>query len=346
MVSALLLAAMSLFARADQENGNRARATLERMSAVAPAIEAYLTATDKAPAASTSLDKRGSLADDDAVMRTAEFIRMWNEPTGSGDRAEIRRRKTLNPAARALLERADALQNGHDYAGALDAYMDAVKADPAAADLALINGYVPVSYTDEKSAAEREAEQQRISKAVPRQIAALRQYLQLRPGEWEATQALLFLVDLPEAESLLEPFFKSRPRDPELYDLRASLRAKQGLFLPSLDDYVKASELDPQNAQRYYLAGVVAYETVTKDKNLTDSAKPDLIKRGLAAFDRAEALKADYFESLTYHSLLLRQQALREKEPNVQKKLTDEADALRQRMIEILKRRRAAQEKP
>lgn len=290
-----------------------------------------------------SWDKRGSLAsaDDDAVTRNGELIRVWDAQTRPGDSAETRQRKKLEPAARALLDRADALRKDNDYAGALDAYIDAVKADPAAADLESINAYAPARYAvADENAAKRQEEQQRTDKAAPRQIAALRQYLQLRPADWKATERLIFLVDLPEAESLLQPSFKSRPSDPELYAMRGTLRSKHGHHVAALEDYAKASELDPKNAERHYAIGVVSYEAVSKDKDLAESAKRDLIKRGLAAFDRAEALKADYFEALMYHSLLLRQQALVEKDPNVQKKLIADADALRARVVEIVKRRR------
>jgi tetratricopeptide (TPR) repeat protein len=225
--------------------------------------------------------------------------------------------------------------------------MDAVKADPAAADLASINAYAPSRYEslDEKSRADQ-AEQQRVDKSKARQAAALRQYVRLRPADWAATETLIFLVDLPEADALLQPFFKSRPRDPELYTTRAILRSQHGLYSASLDDYMKAGELDPQNAERYYRAGALSYEAITKDKSLTETAKRDLIKRGLAALDRAEALEVDYVESLGYRIGLLRQQALLEGDPKVRKKLTAEADALHQRAMEIIKRRRAAKQNP
>jgi hypothetical protein len=85
---------------------------------------------------------------------------------------------------------------------------------------------------------------------------------------------------------------------------------------------------------------VASYEIAAKDARLSAQQKRDLIRRGFAAFDRAESLRADYFESLTYRNLLLREQAKLESDPAVQRKLIEEADAVRQRALDILKARR------
>jgi TonB family protein len=62
---------------------------------------------------------------------------------------------------------------------------------------------------------------------------------------------------------------------------------------------------------------------------------------GLAATDRALALKPDYMEALTYKNLLLRLQANLETDPVRKQQLIAEADALRNRAIELNKMRNA-----
>jgi TonB family protein len=251
--------------------------------------------------AATALTRTDAPGASSFTVRTAQSIRTADEQTHSTVTSESRHRDALTPTSRALLQRADALQISGDYAGALDAYMEAVRADANAADLHLIDRYAPSVAPpppDEASRADLQAEQQRADKALARHIAALRQYLQLRPGDWEATKRLLFLVDPPEAESLLEPFLKSRPRDADLYATRGDVRAKHGRFAAAIDDFVKARELDPQNAERYYIAGVAGYKAVVKDSSLTSAGKRELIKRSLAELRRAEALKPEYFEAM------------------------------------------------
>ncbi|HSP35834.1 MAG TPA: hypothetical protein VLU46_16095, partial [Thermoanaerobaculia bacterium] len=68
--------------------------------------------------------------------------------------------------------------------------------------------------------------------------------------------------------------------------------------------------------------------------------KREHIRRGIDAMKRAEAMKPDTMEAMPYHGLLLRQQALLEKDPASQKKLIAEAAALHTRAVEIIKKRR------
>ena len=229
-----------------------------------------------------------------------------------------------NPSARALLERAGKLHSDGDRAGALDAYMEAVRVDPDAADLGLIERFSG----DEDS---------------PRRIDAVRQYLTVRPGDWEGVKALAALVALPEAESLLEPFFKSRPGDPDVYALRGAARLRLRSYSGAVDDFTKASELDPRNAERHIEVGHAQYQIVEKG-NLTEAEKRTRIRHGLAALRRAEELNPHAISALVYRGLLLRQQAALETDAETAAKLIAEAEATRTRGAAILQRRRHVQD--
>jgi hypothetical protein len=54
----------------------------------------------------------------------------------------------------------------------------------------------------------------------------------------------------------------------------------------------------------------------------------EIIKSGLESVDKALEIKPDYVEALTYKGLLLRTQALIEKDPAVQQRLIREGTAL------------------
>ena len=56
--------------------------------------------------------------------------------------------------------------------------------------------------------------------------------------------------------------------------------------------------------------------------------------------DKALELNPDYLEAMTYKNILLRLQANIEKDPAKQKQLIDEADKLRNKVIELQKRQR------
>ena len=64
------------------------------------------------------------------------------------------------------------------------------------------------------------------------------------------------------------------------------------------------------------------------------------------AYDQALALKPDYFEALTYKNLLLRSEALLEKDPAKQQALLKQADQLRDKAQELQKQKQAATAAP
>jgi hypothetical protein len=61
--------------------------------------------------------------------------------------------------------------------------------------------------------------------------------------------------------------------------------------------------------------------------------------KGLAMEDKALQLNPDYMEAMTYKNILLRMQALTEKDPQKQKQLIDDADKLRNKVIDAQKRK-------
>ena len=127
---------------------------------------------------------------------------------------------------------------------------------------------------------------------------------------------------------------------------RRAVRARHRHFKESLDDYDKAQRMDPINPELFYAAGVTAYEAVAKGSSATADQKRALIRRGLTSLQKAESMKPDYFEAMAYHNLLLRQQALLESDPAERKKLVAEADAIRERAISIIRRRKSGSTQP
>lgn len=225
-----------------------------------------------------------------------------------------RARATLHPTARTLLAQANGRLEAQDHAGALEAYMEAVKADSAAADLDSIRRYAafrlappppPPGFAREAVILPEQAR----AEAVPSQIAALCQFVAIHSGNVAARCDLVAILPAAEAEALAAELLQAQPSNPEL-----------------------SSEL-------FYRAGVTAYSTARR-AGFSTQQKRDLILRGLAALERAESLRADYFESLVYRNLLLREQAQLESDPSIQQTLIAEADAVRQRAIEIMRAER------
>ncbi len=95
--------------------------------------------------------------------------------------------------------------------------------------------------------------------------------------------------------------------------------------------------VDPQNPEAHYTIAAYYWEKAYRDQRLSEGEKRTYIEQGLAAADRALALRPEYVEALTYKNLLLRAQALLETDPEAQKALIAEADKLRDQAIALRK---------
>lgn len=287
-----------------------------------------------------SWSRKGVLAsaDEDAVILNGDVIRFWSEETGIGDGPEGAARRALKAGARELLKRADERVEAGDHAAALTAYVEAVKIDNRAASLERLGRYEPPpgpSFTQGKTpTADEQRQLQQIENARAPRIAALRQHLELHPADMTATGNLVTLLGASDAEPVLDSLLQRRPKDPELYAMRAAVRVKQGRDAEALDDYAKSAQLDPGNAERYYVAGTTAYEA-SKRKGLSGEQRREWIRRALSLLDRAEAVRKDYFESLVYRNILLRAEADLETDPARKQKLISEADAVRARALAL-----------
>ena len=146
-----------------------------------------------------------------------------------------------------------------------------------------------------------------------------------------------------EAEAALLKARDARPTDPTVWNSVAGYYNRQGEFEKTMEAFNKAAELDPNNPQGYHLIGSYYQDSVAKDFRLTPAEKADRIAKGIAAEDKALALNANYIEALVYKNILLRQQALLEKDPAKQKELLNQADQLRNKAMDLQKGGSASQ---
>jgi hypothetical protein len=139
-------------------------------------------------------------------------------------------RAQLRPAAKEALALADQRRAAGDPGGALRAYIAAVDADPAAADLALIRrlgiGHnVLITYRDPVLAAKMLEQPERPTESY---VAALRQYLALHPDHRDAVAEVVPFLDEYEAEALLTGALKKHPGDAVLYAMRGKVHRDAG----------------------------------------------------------------------------------------------------------------------
>ena len=183
-------------------------------------------------------------------------------------------------------------------------------------------------------------------KTADNAASALRRYLQMKPDDRIAREALINLYlnadRTTDAINYFREWLKDHPADIEAVRSVATLYAKQGNFNESLNWYEKITLLDKGNPEAFYIYGVVCYEKVAKNPPADPAEKMAIIEKGEAALQHAIQMKPDYFESIVYLNLLYRQQALVETDPVKQQALIKQADDLKTRAVEIVKARKAA----
>lgn len=117
---------------------------------------------------------------------------------------------------------------------------------------------------------------------------------------------------------------------------------------------------DKDKAEIYYILGtefwgeattITAKYRINKfpepEYNVPDAERPkvvELANKGLEYIDRALSLAPEYGDAWTYKNLLLREKAYVERDPQKRKALMDEANKVRDKAIELMKRKQAEQQ--
>jgi len=141
-----------------------------------------------------------------------------------------------------------------------------------------------------------------------------------------------------EAEAQYLKAVQLRPSDALVYQVLAGFYNRQGDFEKTMDAWQQRANAEPNNPEAWHTIGVYYQDKVYQHKTLTRDLGLKYTLAGIAAEDKALALNSEYFEALSYKNILLRQQALYERDPAVQKRLITEADVLRERALELQKK--------
>jgi predicted Zn-dependent protease len=137
--------------------------------------------------------------------------------------------------------------------------------------------------------------------------------------------------DSGEYQLAEETYLKGRdakPNDPTVYLTVAGYYNRQGDFDKLMENLKKNISLEPNNPEAHYRLAPYAWEKASRDFRLSDAQKMAIIEDGLASVNKALELNSEYVEAMTYKGLLLRTQALIEKNPARQQELIREGTAL------------------
>jgi tetratricopeptide (TPR) repeat protein len=156
--------------------------------------------------------------------------------------------------------------------------------------------------------------------------------IQLAPNEpTNYFQLAKIYEDSGEYQLAEETYLKGRdakPNDPTVYLTVAGYYNRQGDFDKLIENIRKNIELEPTNPEAHYRLATYSWDKASRDFRLSDKEKMTIIENGLASVNKALELKPDYVEAMTYKGLLLRTQALIEKDPAKQQRLIKEGTEL------------------
>ena len=167
----------------------------------------------------------------------------------------------------------------------------------------------------------------------------------LEPNEPTNYMALAKLYEdagrYDDAEAQYEKAKSVKPNDPSVLAGLAGYYNRQGDFPKTIEALEQAAALEPNNPEGYHRVAVFYWDKSRGDYRLTPAEKKDYIQRGLAMEDKALSLNPDYTEAMTYKNILLRLKANLEKDPAEQKRLIEEADKLRNKVIDAQRRKQS-----
>jgi tetratricopeptide (TPR) repeat protein len=169
--------------------------------------------------------------------------------------------------------------------------------------------------------------------------------IQLAPNEpTNYFQLAKIYEDSGEYQLAEETYLKGRdakPNAPEVYLTVAGYYNRQGDFGKLVENIRKNIELEPNNPEAHYRLATYSWDKASRDFRLSDKEKMQIIQDGLDAVNKALEIKPDYIEAMTYKGLLLRTQALIEKDPAKQQQLIREGTALSEKANEMRKARQS-----
>jgi len=169
--------------------------------------------------------------------------------------------------------------------------------------------------------------------------------IQLDPADPEAYFMLANVyeqaAEYDAAEKLLTLAKDAKPADPTVYLQLAGYYNRQGQFDKTIAALEQRAEKEPTNPEAYQMIAGYYYEETNGDTRLLEAQKRDYVQKGLQAVDKAMSLKTDYAQAMTFKGLLLRQQALLEKDQAKIKDLIKEAEEWSEKANGLVKKQAA-----
>jgi tetratricopeptide (TPR) repeat protein len=167
-----------------------------------------------------------------------------------------------------------------------------------------------------------------------------------RPGPERVEQHILTLYldsGQPErAVEYLEAKLEKDPRDLPALQMLSTISADRGDLETAAGWLRKRMELESDKPEAYYAYGVFAWRASYYNQTTDDSLRARLIDEGIRELETALRMKPDYFEALSYMTLLYREKAKTATDPAEIQLAETRAQEFHNRAVEL--RRRSGQD--
>jgi tetratricopeptide (TPR) repeat protein len=144
-----------------------------------------------------------------------------------------------------------------------------------------------------------------------------------------------------EAEQTLQQSKTAKPNDSAVYMQLAGFYNRQGEFEKTIDALEQRAQMEPNNPEAFYTISTYYWDKAFRDFRLNEADKKVYIDKGIDAASKAININPNYMEALTYKNLLLRLKGNMEQDPARRAALYKEADTLRNKAIELQKKKTA-----
>ena len=217
--------------------------------------------------------------------------------------------------AKQIIRKGNAYFKEQLYEDALKQYEEALKLDPGEIRIKKFLAMAHMAIYNPGSQHPKDLQ------ALEKAISNFKEYLAARPEDEGAAKFLVTTYmnsqRYDDAIQYFKDWFKAHPEDKQAVQTIAMLYAKKGDFEQSMEWQDNLAKLDPTNAEVFYTIGVTCWDKSynTPMDQMDGEARKALVDRGMNALNKANELRADYFEAMLYVNLLYREYAKLENDP-------------------------------
>ena len=242
-----------------------------------------------------------------------------------------------------LLQQADDAHDLGKFAEAWQKYDEVVKADPRFEDRDRLITFSNIDPRLAPPGSSFRTDAQALLRLRTHAEDALLRFLQRHPDDAKVLDAYVSVAVETGHRAGVEDLLRRRPNDPVILRAGIGFASRISDFPMALSVADKLSSVPGATAEDLYVSGIVDYEIAAKGEKLDNQERMAAARKGVETLQKALKLKPDYFEAMSYLSLLLRQEARFTSDGQQQKALTDQADQWRAKGLEELKKKRTQQ---